>query len=296
MSGKVKKAVVPVAGLGTRFLPATKTVPKELLPIVDRPILMYIFDEIIASGLEDVILVSGRGKHAIEDFFDTSCELEDVLEKSGKLETLKTLRAIKSSCNVISIRQKQAMGLGHAVWTAKPVVGDEPFALLLGDEILTFDADHPPVSQILMDHYQQTLQSTVAVIEVAREETSKYGIVEIEGGSQSPFRVASVVEKPAPDQAPSLWALPGRYVFDSKIFGLLKNLKPGRNGEIQLSDAMSQLAKSQSLFAMPIKNERLDAGDPLGYLKACVLMGLKHPDIGDQVQTFLVDLVKRELS
>jgi UTP--glucose-1-phosphate uridylyltransferase len=296
MSSKVRKAVIPVAGLGTRFLPVTKTVPKELLPIVDRPILMYIFDEIIASGIEDVVLISGRGKNAIEDFFDTSYELESVLEKTGKHEALKTLRAIKDSCNVISIRQKEALGLGHAVWSARPVIGDEPFALLLGDEIMTFDADHPPVTQILVDHYQQSGHSTVAVIEVPRQETAKYGIIQIDTQidkkTTPPFKIASVVEKPEPSKAPSLWALPGRYVFDAKIFDLLATTKPGRNGEIQLSDAMAQLAQTHALFAMPITNQRLDAGDPLGYLKACVLMGLQHPEIGHQIHSFLVDLMK----
>lgn len=289
MPTKIRKAVLPVAGLGTRFLPASKTVPKELLPIVDRPILTYILDEIIASGIETVVLISGRGKSAIEDFFDTSFELEKTLEKKGQHEILKRIQEIKNCCDVVSIRQKEALGLGHAVLVSEPVVGTEAFALLLGDEILTFDAQTPPATKMLMETYQKTEVSTVAVMQVQQSEVSKYGIIATQS-TEPPFRIQSVVEKPSIYEAPSQWALPGRYVFHSRIFHYLKETKPGRNGEIQLSDGMAHLAQKEGLNAVPITNRRYDTGDPLGYLKANVTFGLNHPEVGPEFREFVKNL------
>ncbi len=289
---RIKKAIIPVAGLGTRFLPATKSVPKELLPIVDRPLLLWNVDEIIASGIEDIILIMGRGKTAIEDLFDTSYELEDLLYKSGKFQQLEDLKRIRNSCNIISVRQKQALGLGHAVYTARPVVGNEPFALLLGDELML--QEPAPATKILAEIYEAHDVSSVAVIEVSEEEVDKYGIIEVDHTKDGIIRVKSVIEKPKASEAPSHLALSGRYVFSSDIFAALENIKPGKNGEIQLSDAMSTIAQTQGLVATVLKNERFDAGDKLGFLKANVMMGMKHPEVGADFKKFIKELCQGE--
>lgn len=238
----VKKAVIPAAGLGTRFLPVTKTIPKEMLPIVDTPILLHIVREAVAAGIEDVILVSGRGKTAIEDFFDSSYELEDTLARLGKTEMLAPIKKIKDMANIISIRQKQALGLGHAVWTAKPIVGNEPFAVMLGDELLIPRPSEASGLKHLCKTAIDMSLSTVAVMEVEPSEVNKYGIVEVEKQRENLWKILSVVEKPAADKAPSRLALPGRYVFDAEIFSLLEKTKPSKNGEIYLTDAMTELA------------------------------------------------------
>lgn len=288
---KVKKAVIPAAGLGTRFLPATKTIPKEMLPIVDTPTLFYVVQEAIAAGIEDIIIVAGRNKTAIEDFFDRSYELEDTLEKSGKTELLKMIRDIQSMVNIISIRQKEAKGLGHAVYTAQPIVGDQPFAVLLGDE-LTFPlpGKKETVTQQLAQVYEQHQMSTVAVMEVPEQDVSKYGIVAVQGNS--PMKITEVIEKPQPSQAPSRWALPGRYIFTGRIFDILKNTKPGKNGEIQLTDGMTQVAKEQGMIAHPFVAQRYDAGDKFGYLQANIELALNHPEVGQQLKAYLKNLVK----
>ncbi len=293
---KVRKAVIPAAGLGTRFLPATKTVPKEMLPIVDRPILLYVVEEAVRAGIEDIVLVAGRGKTAIEDFFDVSYELEDKLERDGKHEWLASLKRIRSMANVISIRQKQPLGLGHAVGAAAPVVGDEPFAVLLGDEIMISRPDQKTVTEQLVNRYQSTGISTVAVMEVPLEETSKYGIVEgdvAKEGGHSIVRVKNVIEKPASGQTTSRFALPGRYVFDAQIFEHIRNTKPGKLGEIQLTDAMIAVAKSKGLFATTFEARRFDAGDKLGYLMATIEMGLEHPELSSSLRTYIKGLAAR---
>lgn len=284
---KIRKAVIPVAGLGTRFLPATKTVPKELLPIVDKPILQYNVEEIAAAGIEEVILIAGRGKSAIEDFFDKSYEVEDVLEKSGKSEWLKPLRDLTSKITVISLRQHAALGLGHAVLCAAPVVGDEPFAVLLGDELMIAKAGKPSGIAQLIKVFEETKTSTVAVMEVDEKDTSKYGIVAVENKGPQLWKVTDVVEKPAPGQAPSRLALPGRYVFDAEIFKCLREVKPGRNGEIQLTDGMTLLAKRKGLLATTLDTQRFDAGDKLGYLIANVELGIQHGEIGTAFHNYL---------
>jgi UTP--glucose-1-phosphate uridylyltransferase len=293
---KVRKAVIPAAGLGTRFLPATKTVPKEMLPIVDRPILLYVVEEAVRAGIEDIVLVAGRGKTAIEDFFDVSYELEDKLERDGKHEWLASLKRIRSMANVISIRQKQPLGLGHAVGAAAPVVGSEPFAVLLGDEIMISRPDQKTVTEQLVNRYHATGVSTVAVMEVPIDETSKYGIVEgdvTNEAGHSIVNVKNVIEKPARGQTSSRFALPGRYVFDAEIFEHIRNTKPGKLGEIQLTDAMIAVAKSKGLHATTFEARRFDAGDKLGYLMATIEMGLEHPELSTSLRTYLKGLVAR---
>lgn len=293
---KVRKAVIPAAGLGTRFLPATKTVPKEMLPIVDRPILLYVVEEAVRAGIEDIVLVAGRGKTAIEDFFDVSYELEDKLERDGKHEWLASLKKIRSMANIISIRQKQPLGLGHAVGAAAPVVGSEPFAVLLGDEIMISRPDQKTVTEQLVNRYHATGVSTVAVMEVPVDETSKYGIVEgdvTKEAGHSIVNVKNVIEKPARGQTTSRFALPGRYVFDGEIFEHIRNTKPGKLGEIQLTDAMIAVAKSKGLYATTFEARRFDAGDKLGYLMATIEMGLEHPELSTSLRTYLKGLAAR---
>jgi len=288
-----KKAVIPAAGLGTRFLPATKTIPKEMLPIVDKPTLLFIVEEAVRAGIEDIVLVSGRNKEAIEDFFDCSYELQDRLAKDGKHETLESLLRIQSMANVISIRQKQALGLGHAVLCSQPVVGDQPFAVLLGDELMMSAPNEKTVTAQLSETYQSLGLSTVAIMEVAPSEVKKYGIISgdvLKDTRVTTVRVSDVVEKPAVDQAPSRWALPGRYVFSAEIFKYLQKTKPGKNGEIQLTDGMVMLAKNEGLLARTFTARRYDAGDKFGYLQANIELGLEHPETGSQLRAYLKDL------
>ncbi len=284
---KVRKAVIPAAGLGTRFLPATKTIPKEMLPIVDKPILLYIIEEIVAAGIEEVVFIEGRGKTAIIDFFDTSYEIEDTLAKSGQLHLLQPVIELRKKLTVISIRQKQALGLGHAVLCAQPAVGNEPFAVLLGDEIML---NHPGkasgIAQ-LTKVFEETGISTVAVMPVPETDVAKYGIVAVTEKGSNLWSVHDVVEKPQPSQAPSRLALPGRYVFDAELFKDLSNTKPGRGGEIQLTDAMASLAKRKGLLATTLDAQRFDAGDKLGFLQANIEVGLKHPEIGAALEKYL---------
>ena len=282
----VKKAVIPAAGLGTRFLPATKTVPKELFPIVDKPIILYVVEEALQAGLEDLVIVAGRNKNAIEDFFDRSYELEDRLAQTGKTELLQRIKEIQEMVQVISIRQKEAKGLGHAVYTAKPIVGDQPFAVLLADELM-IHGKGPSVTAQLKQKYQETGCSMVAVMEVSLDEIHKYGVVQVEDQKAETMKVISVVEKPCGEEAPSPLALPGRYLFNPSLFGFLENQAPGKNGEIQLTDAMSQEAKHSGLYATRFVAQRYDAGDKLGYLQANIELGLKHPQIGEALKTYL---------
>ncbi|MBX3020381.1 MAG: UTP--glucose-1-phosphate uridylyltransferase GalU [Bdellovibrionales bacterium] len=284
---KIRKAVIPVAGLGTRFLPATKTVPKELLPIVDKPTLLYIVEEIVAAGLSEIVLIAGRGKTAIEDFFDTSYELEATLEKAGRLELLKPFHETVKNLTVVSIRQHVALGLGHAVLCAEPAIGREPFAVLLGDEVMIRRPGKPSGIAQLTKIYEETGVSTVAVMPVEESEVNKYGMVKVTERAENLWNVHDVVEKPALGQAPSRFALPGRYVFDASIFEDLRQTKPGRGGEIQLTDAMTSLAKRQGLLATVIDAQRFDAGDKLGYLQANIELGLSHPQIGPALEKYL---------
>lgn len=288
---KIKKAVIPAAGLGTRFLPATKSIPKEMLTVVDQPILLYVVEEAVRAGIEDIVLVAGRGKHAIEDFFDRSYEVEDFLEKSGKTETLRRLQSIQKMANIISIRQKQALGLGHAVLCAQPVVGNEDFAVLLGDEIMYSREEEATVTEQLVNIFKETGKSTVAVMQVPKSDVSKYGIIAGQKNSAGYFNVSDVVEKPSASQAPSQWALPGRYVFNHQIFSYLRDLSPGKNGEIQLTDAMVKLAKNEGLLASEFSAQRYDAGDRLGYLIANIEIALQRSDLGPLLKNYLKNRV-----
>ena len=290
MTRKVRKAIVPAAGLGTRFLPATKTVPKEMLPIIDRPIILYIVEEAARAGIEDIVLVAGRHKNAIDDFFDVSYELEDKLEREGKGEWLEDLRRIRGLANVISVRQKHALGLGHAVLCGRPVVGDEPFAVLLGDEIMVSGPQEPTVTETLARSFESTGLSTVAAMQVPAEDVSKYGIVEGDLAADGVMRVRRVIEKPDVGATPSRWALPGRYVFGAEIFGYLENTKPGKNGEIQLTDAMTDLAQRPGLLATGFKARRYDAGDKFGFLQANVEMALERPELGEKMRAYIMAL------
>ncbi len=280
---KVKKAVIPAAGLGTRFFPATKTIPKEMLPIVDKPTILYVVEEAVQAGIEDIILIAGRGKHSIEDFFDISYEVEDKLIKEGKEHILKSLNEIRARVNIVSIRQKTALGLGHAINCARTVIGQEPFAVLLGDEITLSESKNTNVTAFLTTQFEKTGMSSVWVLPVDPVDTSKYGIVDL--GSQihtdlsQGQKVRAVVEKPTSAETPSLWALPGRYVFNPEIFEYLEKIKTGANGEFQLSDAMNLMASHSDLNAYSFTSRRFDAGDKLGFLIANIEVALDRSDL-----------------
>lgn len=289
----IKKAIIPAAGLGTRFLPATKTVPKEMLTIVDAPIIFYVVEEAVKAGIEDIVLVQGRGKTAIEDFFDLSYELEDKLAKDGKIHLLERLTKIRSMANIISVRQKQPLGLGHAVLCGQSVIGKSPFAVLLGDEIMVSRDGGPNVTQQLSHKYDEVQSSVVAVMKVLDQEVSKYGIADVEEHSQTLFKVRGFVEKPKLEDAPSRWALPGRYVFSSDIFEELKNTKSGILGEIQLTDSMNMLAKKQSFYASTFTGDRHDAGDKFGYLKANIELSLRNLDLQGDMKKYIQEMALR---
>jgi UTP--glucose-1-phosphate uridylyltransferase len=290
---KIKKAIIPAAGLGTRFLPATKTVPKEMLTIVDAPIILYVVEEAVQAGIEDIVLIAGRGKHAIEDFFDTSYELEDKLIKDGKEHLIERVVKIRESANIISIRQKQALGLGHAVLSGLPIIGNEPFAVLLGDEITMGGHGEPNVTSQLVNSFEETKTSTISVMKVDERDVSKYGIAEVEEKSPGFFKVTSLIEKPKPNQTTSRWALPGRYAFDNRIMDILKNAKPTLNGEIQLTDSMKVLCQQHGLNAMTFTAQRFDAGDKLGYLQANIELGLANAELGQDLRQYILNLAKK---
>ncbi|WP_413292221.1 UTP--glucose-1-phosphate uridylyltransferase GalU [Bdellovibrio sp. HCB185ZH] len=289
---KVKKAIIPAAGLGTRFLPATKTVPKEMLTIVDAPIILYVVEEAIKAGIEDIVLIAGRNKHAIEDFFDMSYELEDKLHKDGKEKLLERVTKARDAANIISIRQKQALGLGHAVLCGLPIVGKDPFAVLLGDEITMEANGQANVTSQLVKSFEETQTSTISIMKVSEKDVSKYGIAEVEEKAAGFFKVTSLVEKPKPTDTKSRWALPGRYVFDNAIMDLLATAKPSLNGEIQLTDSMKVLCEQKGLNAMTFTADRYDAGDKLGYLQANIELALKNPELSADLKAYIVELAK----
>lgn len=289
---KIKKAIIPAAGLGTRFLPATKTVPKEMLTIVDAPIILYVVEEAVEAGIEDIVLIAGRGKHAIEDFFDTSYELEDKLAKDGKEHLLERVTRIRDKANIISIRQKQAMGLGHAVLCGLPIIGQEPFAVLLGDEITQGSLGEPNVTSQLVRSFGETGTSTISIMKVEDKDVSKYGIAEVEQTSKNFFKVTSLAEKPKATETQSRWALPGRYVFDNKIMQILHSAKPGLNGEIQLTDSMKILCHESGLNAMTFTAKRYDAGDKLGYLQANIELALQKPELHAELKNYIINLAQ----
>lgn len=279
----VRKAVIPAAGLGTRFLPATKAQPKEMLPIVDKPTIQYIIEEAVASGIEEILIITGRSKRAIEDHFDRSIELELTLEKQGKSELLDLVREI-SNVTIHYIRQKEAKGLGHAVLCAKQFVGDEPFAVMLGDDVV--DAEVPALKQ-LMDVYAETGATVLGVQEVPQEKVSSYGIVAPNGRVGAAWEVTDLVEKPAVDTAPSRLAILGRYIIDPAIFAHLEHTEPGKGGEIQLTDALKSLLKEQAMLAYPFAGRRYDVGDKMGFLEATIDFALKRPELHDGLLNYM---------
>lgn len=284
----IKKAVVPVAGLGTRFLPATKAIPKEMLTIVDRPTIQYIVEEVVASGIKEVVLVTASGKSAIENHFDYSFELETFLAQKGKLDLLREVRHISRLIDVVSIRQKEPLGLGHAVMVTENVIGEEPFAVVLGDDLV--DADVPCVYQMLkvFERYQETV---VAVQRVPMDQTHRYGIVEGEELEERVFKVTRLIEKPAPGSTRSNLAIIGRYVLRPEIFPALHRTLPGIGGEIQLTDAMDILRKERGLYAYEFEGRRFDAGDKFGYLQATVNFAIEHPELGAKFKAYLKSLL-----
>ncbi len=291
-SKRVRKAVLPAAGLGTRFLPATKAQPKEMLPVVDKPLIQYVAEECVASGIEHIIIVTGKGKNAIEDHFDSAPELERFLEERGKKSQAKLVRQISNMVEFSYTRQKEPLGLGHAVLVARDLVGDEPFAVLLGDVIIP--GPHPATRQ-LIEVYEATGTGAIAVEEVPREKTHFYGIVAGEPAPQPPWgarllRVTDLVEKPAPEKAPSNLAITGRYVLPPEIFDCLARTQAGAGGEIQLTDALRALAQEKGLWAYIYEGISYDAGDKLGFLKATVEFGLQNPEFGEGFRNYLKSL------
>jgi UTP--glucose-1-phosphate uridylyltransferase len=285
---KIRKAVIPAAGLGTRFLPATKAVPKELLPIVDIPTIQYIVAEAVAAGVRDVVLVCARGKDSIVDHFDIAGELEAHLERTGKHELRRQMRAIAQMANVITVRQQEPLGLGHAVLCAKDVVGNEPFVVMLGDDVI--DAPVPGAKQ-LADCWERHGLGTIALMEVPREETALYGIAAGQAIDSRTMRIEKLVEKPKHDP-PSNLAVIGRYVLPPSVFEVLEQVKPGVGGEIQLTDALAVLARDQGLLGYRFEGDRYDAGDRLGYLKANVAFALKRPDLAPALRQWLGEVAK----
>jgi UTP--glucose-1-phosphate uridylyltransferase len=286
---RVRKAVLPAAGLGTRFLPATKAQPKEMLPVVDKPLIQYVVEECVASGIDNIIIVMGRGKNAIEDHFDSSPELEHFLESKGKCELAALVHDIGNMVHFSYTRQKEPLGLGHAVLVAKELVGNEPFAVLLGDVIIPGPR---PATQQLVEIYEATGKGAIAVEEVPRAKTGLYGIVDLEPAADSAankrlLKIRDLVEKPDPADAPSNLAVTGRYLLPPEVFDCLERTKPGRGGEIQLTDALRLLAQESGLYAYVYEGKSYDAGDKLGFLKATVEIGLDNEEFGGEFREYL---------
>ncbi|MDB5775313.1 MAG: UTP--glucose-phosphate uridylyltransferase [Herbaspirillum sp.] len=284
----IRKAVFPVAGLGSRFLPATKAQPKEMLPIVDKPLIQYAVEEAVAAGITELIFITGRNKRAIEDHFDKAYELEAELEAAGKTQLLDYVQnVIPKHVNCIFIRQSAPLGLGHAVLCARPVVGDEPFAVVLADDFMDVDAGQLPVLAQMTRIFAREGKSLLAVQNVPRSETRQYGIVSVSPYQKNLDLIGAMVEKPAPELAPSTLAVVGRYVLTNKIFSYLEKLDKGAGGEIQLTDGIAALLKNEAVHAYRFDGSRYDCGSKLGYLKATVAMGLKHHEIGDEFAAHL---------
>jgi UTP--glucose-1-phosphate uridylyltransferase len=287
---KVKKAVLPVAGLGTRFLPATKAIPKEMLTIVDRPTIQYIVEEVVASGIREIVFITAAGKSAIENHFDYSFELETFLAQKGKYDLLRELKNISRLIDLVSVRQKEPLGLGHAVKVSEPVVGNQPFAVLLGDDLV--DSDVPCAYQMLkiFDEYEESI---IAVQRVPQEETHQYGIVEGTEIAPGLHKIEKLIEKPKKGVTKSNLAIIGRYVLKPEIYSCLSRTLPGIGGEIQLTDALNILSKERTIYAYEFQGKRFDAGDKLGYLKATVEYALAHPEVGSGFKKYLVNLIKQ---
>lgn len=284
---KIKKAVIPAAGLGTRFLPATKSIPKEMLPIVDKPTIQYIVEEVIASGIEDVLIITGRNKGSIEEHFDRAVELENNLEKNNKEELLEQVRSISKMINIHTVRQKDPKGLGHAVCCAKSFVGNEPFAVLLGDDIV--DAKKPCLKQMIevFEKYNSTI---IGVQEVVWDNVNKYGIISGEKVNDNTYNVKDLIEKPNRDKAPTNIAILGRYILTPEIFTVLENTKKGVGGEIQLTDGLKELSNIQDIYAYIFEGRRYDVGSKIGFLEATVDFALKREDLKDSFSSYLSKL------
>ncbi|MDA8424246.1 MAG: UTP--glucose-1-phosphate uridylyltransferase GalU [Nitrospiraceae bacterium] len=283
----ITKAVFPAAGLGTRFLPATKASPKEMMPLVDKPLIQYVVEEAVSSGIDQIVLITGRGKRAIEDHFDVAFELEEDLKAKGKHKLLSEVQRIANLVTFCYIRQKQALGLGHAVLTAKRIVGDEAFAVLLGDDII--DAEVPALKQ-MMDVYKRYPSTILAIQKVPKSQTQHYGIIDGKRIEDGIYLVKDLVEKPSPHEAPSNLAIIGRYILTPEIFSSLENTKPGKGGEIQLTDGLRLLMNKQPIYAYEFRGKRHDAGDKLGFLKATVEFGLKNKEFGEEFRSYLKKL------
>ncbi|MBS3812070.1 MAG: UTP--glucose-1-phosphate uridylyltransferase GalU [Halanaerobiales bacterium] len=285
---KVKKAVIPAAGLGTRFLPATKAQPKEMLPIVDKPSIQYIVEEVVKAGIEDIIIITGKHKKSIADHFDKNIELEMALQKKGKHKLLKIVKDISSLINIHYVRQKEAKGLGHAIYCARTFIGNDPFAVLLGDDIVLSDK---AVIQQMAEIYEEEEQPIIGVQQVPHNEISKYGVVKFNGFKDRVYEVEQLIEKPSVKEAPSDLAIMGRYIITPDIFDILKNTKPGKGGEIQLTDALNELAQQRSVQAYKFIGHRYDVGNKLGFLKATVEFALKREDLGCNFKKYLKELI-----
>ncbi|AUZ28764.1 UTP--glucose-1-phosphate uridylyltransferase GalU [Bacillus cabrialesii] len=288
---KVRKAIIPAAGLGTRFLPATKAMPKEMLPIVDKPTIQYIIEEAVEAGIEDIIIVTGKSKRAIEDHFDYSPELERNLEEKGKTELLEKVKKASNLADIHYIRQKEPKGLGHAVWCARNFIGDEPFAVLLGDDIV--QAETPGLRQ-LMDEYEKTLSSIIGVQQVPEEETHRYGIIDPLTSEGRRYQVKNFVEKPAKGTAPSNLAILGRYVFTPEIFMYLEEQQVGAGGEIQLTDAIQKLNEIQRVFAYDFEGKRYDVGEKLGFITTTLEFAMQDKELREQLVPFMEGLLNKE--
>ena len=288
---KVRKAVIPAAGLGTRFLPATKAQPKEMLPLLDKPAIQYVIEEAVRVGITDILIITGRGKRSIEDHFDRSIELEHFLESRGKFDELKQVREITDMASIHYIRQRDPLGLGHAVAVAEEHVGDEPFAVLLGDDIMT--ESNPLLAEMLRVHDRYG-RSVLAAMEVSRDDVSLYGCIEPEFVEERLARVISIVEKPTPEDAPSNLAAIGRYVLTPEVFGALRHLEPGVGGEVQLTDAINALAQEQAVYAHVFEGGRFDIGNKLDYVKATIEIAIDREDLGKDLKRWLADLVERK--
>jgi UTP--glucose-1-phosphate uridylyltransferase len=284
---KIRKAVIPVAGLGTRFLPATKTVPKELLPIIDIPSIQYVVQEAVDAGIQEIIFVTGRGKDGIEDHFDEAPELEQILADRGQSATVDMLRRIAEMTEVVSVRQKKPLGLGHAVLCARDLVGDEPFAVMLADDLI--DAEIPGIRQ-LVEIFTETEESVVALMKVPREEVHQYGVIKGKEVKPRLYAVEATVEKPGAKEAPSQLAIIGRYVLRPEIFSILQTLPPGRGGEIQLTDGLARLVQERKIFGCEFTGDRYDIGDKFGFVRATVAYALKRKDLRDKLIEYLKSL------
>jgi UTP--glucose-1-phosphate uridylyltransferase len=288
---KVRKAIIPAAGLGTRFLPATKAQPKEMLPIVDKPTLQYIIEEAVESGIEEILIITGRNKKSIEDHFDKSIELEIELEAKGKYDLLAEVRKISDMVNIHYIRQKEPRGLGHAIYCAKSFIGNEPFAVLLGDDIVYSDI---PCLKQMIGAYDEYKASILGVQEVTQEDVCKYGIVDGKHIEGRIYSVKGLVEKPAIEDAPSNIAILGRYIINPAIFEILEYTRPGKGGEIQLTDALKELAQREAMYAYNFEGRRYDVGDKQGYLEATVEFALRRPDLREEFLKYLIKIIEKE--